>query len=219
MGMTQYPQVFLGNKAHFSKMKLSINSQSSGRATPLPPDAPPSIRSISSVRKQRRAQQKHRRFPTIDYAARLSHFDPKSDYSDFRGFFVLFWIGLAIMVITTMLRNIQDTGYPLRAKVWALLTVNTWQLGLSDLAMVVSTSLSLPLQRAFRTHKGLLRWKKYGMLIQSIYQIAWLVFWVKYNRRSLSQSLVVLIRVVGLLCSIGHGRLRSSSPFILWSCL
>ncbi|KAI4209070.1 MAG: hypothetical protein LQ351_007966 [Letrouitia transgressa] len=113
---------------------------SSGRSTPIPPDAPPSAKSISSARKHVRAQQKHRIFPTVEYAARVSHFDPKSDYRDFRGFFVLFWIGLAIMVITTMLRNIKDTGFPFRVGVWALLVEKTWQLALSDGAMVASTA-------------------------------------------------------------------------------
>lgn len=156
-----------------------IDSYASGRSTPLPPDAPPSAKSISSVRKQRRAEQKHRIFPTVDYAARVSHFDPKSDYRDFRGFFVLFWIGLAIMVITTMLRNIKDTGYPIRVRVWALLTANTWQLGFSDLVMVGSTALSLPLQLVFRNSNGLLKWRNFGMPVQSLFQVLWLILWVK----------------------------------------
>ncbi|KAL8931697.1 MAG: hypothetical protein Q9216_007107 [Gyalolechia sp. 2 TL-2023] len=171
-----------GVKANGSppKPENSNSGISSGRSTPLPPDAPPSAVSISSARRQKRAQQKHRLFPTIDYAARLSHFDPKSDYRDFRGFFILFWIGLAIMVITTMLRNIKDTGFPFRAGVWSLLTERVWQLALSDGAMVLSTSLSLPLHRLFRNSKGWLRWENGGMAIQSIYQAAWLVLWVNW---------------------------------------
>lgn len=175
-----------------------INFSHSGRSTPLPPDAPPSVKSISSVRKQVRAQHKQRLFPTIDYAARVSHFDPKSDYKDFRGFFVLFWIGLAIMVLTTMLRNIKDTGYPLRVQVWALLTANTWQLGLSDIVMIASTGLSLPMQRLFRRSNGWLRWINCGMLIQSVFQVAWLGLWVKY---------VILNLLVGLLLTGAAGRL------------
>ena len=127
-----------------------------------------------------RAQAKRRLFPTIEYTPRVSHFDPKSEYTNFRGFFVLFWIGLAIMVITTMLRNIKDTGHPLRVQVWALLTENTWQLALSDTAMVVSTGLSLPLQKLFSRSNGWLRWKRAGMPIQSLFQLAWLCLWVKW---------------------------------------
>lgn len=119
-------------------------------------------------------------FPTIDYSARVSHFDPKSEYKDFRGFFVLFWVGLAIMVITTISRNVKDTGYPLRVGMWSLLTANVWQLAISDLAMVGSTYMSLPLQKLFRGSKGSLRWEKGGMAVQSIFQVAWVVLWIKF---------------------------------------
>jgi len=83
------------------------------------------------------------------------------------------------MVITTMLRNIKDTGNPMRVRVWSLLTANTWQLGLSDGVMVASTAISLPLQRFFRRSKGFLSWGKGGMAVQSILQAGWLVVWVK----------------------------------------
>jgi sterol O-acyltransferase len=110
----------------------------------------------------------------------VSHFDPKSEYSNFRGFYVLFWIGLAIMVLTTMLRNIKDTGLPLRVRPWALLTANTWQLGLSDLVMVLSTGLSVPMQQTVRKSNGALRWSRLGMPIHSIFELTWLVLWVNW---------------------------------------
>ena len=150
----------------------------SNPGTPVPPDAPPSVQATSSARKQVRAEQKRRLFPTIDYTSRVSHFDPRSDYHDFRGFFVLFWIGLAIMVITTMLRNLKETGSPLSFRQWGLFTANIWELAFSDLAMVSSTALSLPLHRLFKNSRGWLRWNAGGMWVQSLYQSVWLVFWV-----------------------------------------
>ncbi|RMD42068.1 hypothetical protein DV735_g3042, partial [Chaetothyriales sp. CBS 134920] len=153
---------------------------SSGRATPVPPDAPPSAHSISSARKQARAKAKHRLFHSINYTPRVSHFDPASEYSNFRGFFVLFWIGLSIMVVTTALRNIKETGYPLRVEVYRVLSRNVVALGLSDLAMVASTAVALPLQRLFRRSSGLLRWRRAGIVIQSLYQILWLILWVEW---------------------------------------
>ena len=87
------------------------------------------------------------------------------------------------MVITTMLRNIKDTGYPLRVQMWTLLTANTWQLGISDSVMVVSTWFSVPLQKAFR-RKGFMRWEKGGMPVQSIFQVTWLFLMVKYVKSS-----------------------------------
>lgn len=170
-------------------MKDHLTDGNSGRSTPVPADAPPSAHSISSARRQVRAQQRQRLFPTIEYEARLSHFDSNSDHRDFRGFFVLFWIGLAIMVITTMLRNIKDTGHPMRNRIWSLFTEKTWQLGLSDLAMSASTGLSLPLHLLFRRSRGWLRWDKGGMAIQSVYQLGWLVFWIWYDKESLFREM------------------------------
>ncbi|GAD96484.1 sterol o-acyltransferase (APE2), putative [Paecilomyces variotii No. 5] len=152
--------------------------QSSGTSTPVPEDAPPSVHSLSSARKQVRARR--RLFYTIDYVPRVSHFDPESDYHDFHGFFTLFWIGLFIMVVTTMLRNIKDTGYPMRVQVLSLLTANVWQLALSDLAMVATTGVTIPLHHLFRTARGGLRWSQGGMVIQSLYQFAWLCLWVSW---------------------------------------
>lgn len=159
----------------------NVSGQTSGRSTPVPADAPPSVQSISSARKQLRAEQRRRLFPTIEYASRVSHFDPNSDYRDFQGFYILFWIALTIMIITTMLRNIKDTGYPMRVQIWQLFTVKVWELGLADGMMVLSTAVSLPLHKIFRSRLGKtlgLRWATGGMAIQSIYQTMWFSFWV-----------------------------------------
>ncbi|KIV88041.1 hypothetical protein PV10_08971 [Exophiala mesophila] len=153
---------------------------SSGRSTPVPQDAPPSVQSISSARKHARAQAKHRLFHTINYTPRVSHFDPRSEYRDFRGFFVLFWISLSIMVITTGLRNIKETGHPLRVQVYTILSRNVLSLGLSDAAMVGTTALSLAIQKLVRGQTGLLRWRRAGIWIQSIFQLFWLILWVEW---------------------------------------
>jgi sterol O-acyltransferase len=85
------------------------------------------------------------------------------------------------MVITTMLRNIKDTGYPMRAQIWQLFTVKVWQLALADGLMVATTAVSLLLHKLFRNSTGplgWLRWGNGGMTIQSIYQILWFAAWV-----------------------------------------
>jgi sterol O-acyltransferase len=161
-----------------SGIALDVANGVSGRSTPVPADAPPSAHSISSARKQLRAEQRRRLFPTIEYASRVSHFDPNSDYRDFQGFYILFWIALTIMAVTTMLRNVKDTGYPMRVQIWQLFTVKVWELALADALMVGTTAISLPLHRLFRNKTLRLRWKGMGMVIQSIYQTFWFAFWV-----------------------------------------
>ncbi|KAK3988353.1 hypothetical protein QBC44DRAFT_104447 [Cladorrhinum sp. PSN332] len=162
----------------------SVNGNSSGmtsgRSTPVPPDALPSVKSLSTARKQVRAEARRRIFPTIEFASRLSHFDPNSDYRDFHGFFNLFWIGLAILAITTMLRNIKDTGYPLRVQIWGLFTVKIWHLAIADFLMVASSAVALPLHKMFRAAPvgGALGWATGGTAIMSIYQVLWMALWV-----------------------------------------
>lgn len=192
---------------HQGRLALPLLSQpaniSSGRSTPVPADAPPSAHSISSARKQIRAERSRRLFPTIEYASRLSHLDPNSDYRDFQGFYVLFWIALTIMAITSMLRNIKDTGYPMRVQIWQLFTVKTWELGLADSLMVASTAISLPLHKLFRKSR-ILHWAGPGMAIQSIYQAIWLAFWVALVQM-LPTILLPLTVLVFRFSATGHG--------------
>jgi sterol O-acyltransferase len=152
----------------------------SGRSTPVPENAPPSAKYLSSARKEARAAQRRRIFPTVEFASRVSHFDPQSDYRDFHGFFNLFWIGLAIMGITSMLRNMRDTGFPLRFQIWSLFTVKISHLAIADFLMVASTAVSVPLHRRVRRQPAgsPWTWKRGGMALQSVYQIVWLSVWI-----------------------------------------
>lgn len=150
----------------------------SGRSTPVPENAPPSAKSLSAARKLARAEQRRRIFPTIEFASRVSHFDPASDYRDFHGFFNLFWIGLAIMGITTMLRNTKDTGFPLQIKIWTLFTVKLWHLAVADSLMVATTGVSLLVHGVARRSSGVWTWKRGGVVVQSVYQVVWFAVWV-----------------------------------------
>ncbi|KAJ1329210.1 sterol O-acyltransferase [Microdochium nivale] len=156
------------------------SGQTSGRSTPVPENAPESIKAISSARRQVRAERRGRIFPTIEYASRVSHFDPESDYRDFHGFFNLFWIGLAIMATTTMLRNYKDTGSLLRIQIWQLFPIKLWHLAIADFLMVATTAVSLPLHNFTRacSSTSAWTWNKAGMAFQSIYQVFWLAAWV-----------------------------------------
>ena len=126
-----------------------------------------------------RAEERRRRlFPSTNFQSRVSHFDPESDHHDFHGFFNLFWIGLAIMGITSMLRNYKDTGFPFRKQIWTLFTIKLWHLAIADFLMVASTAIIVPLHRKCRKSRVGMTWTKGGMLIQSAYEVAWLSVWI-----------------------------------------
>jgi sterol O-acyltransferase len=146
----------------------------------VPHDALPSIKATSSAKKQKRAEVKRRMFPTIDYSARVSHFDPRSEHHDFRGFFVLFWVALTIMVITASLRSWKENGVPLMLSQWSVLTENIYELALSDVLMGLSICLCYPLQLMYMSSNGIFRWYYGGMVFQSIFQAAWLLFWIRW---------------------------------------
>ena len=84
------------------------------------------------------------------------------------------------MVITTMLRNIKETGLPIRARPWALFTVNAWQLAVSDGAMVFSTAIALLIQKASQKSTGLMRWAQIGMPVHIVYETLWLALWINW---------------------------------------
>lgn len=84
------------------------------------------------------------------------------------------------MGITSMLRNIKDTGFPLRVQIWNLFVVKPWHLAVADLFMVATTALSLPLHRAARNAPAgsPMTWSRGGMALQSVFQASWLGVWV-----------------------------------------
>lgn len=115
-------------------------------------------------------------FPTVDYESRVSHFDPQSQYHDFRGFFALFWIGLFIMVLTTALRNLKETGQIVRTSIFSLFALAPAELALAELLMALSTIICLHLQRMFQRNN--VSWSKTGYLMQHAIQSLWLGVWV-----------------------------------------
>lgn len=70
---------------------------------------------------------------------------------------------------------------------------NIYELGASDLLMCASTAISLPLHLLYKNSNGLLKWNRGGMVVQSLYQLGWLVFWcglpfVSANSKNISIS-------------------------------
>lgn len=170
----------LSNGSHDRLLALR-NGGLRERSSSAPPadDAPPSVKATSAARRQNRRATK-RLFPTVDYEERVSYFDPKSTYSNFRGFFVLFWIGLAIMVITQALRNLRETGRLLTFKQWPLFREHLEELAASDLLMCASTLINLPLHHVFKNSTGLFRWSAGGVYLQSAVQAGWLYLWISW---------------------------------------
>lgn len=79
-----------------------------------------------------------------------------------------------------MIRNFKEMGTPIVISQWSLFTENIWELAVSDLLMAASAMISLPLHKLYMRSNGILRWGKGGMALQTLFQGAWLAYWVGY---------------------------------------
>ena len=79
-----------------------------------------------------------------------------------------------------MLRNIKETGYPFQIQLYKLMSRNVLSLGFSDLAMVLSTGISLPFAKLFRNGPWIFQWRNGGWWLQSIYELGWLALWTQW---------------------------------------
>ena len=84
------------------------------------------------------------------------------------------------MVLTTMLRNLKETGYPLSMRQWGLFTKNIYEMAIIDLIMVASTGISMPLNKVFKNNRSWLQWRHQGMNVQIVFQACWLLLWVSW---------------------------------------
>lgn len=81
------------------------------------------------------------------------------------------------MVMTAMLRSYKEGRPILMLSQWSLFTENIWELAISEFLMVSTLYIIIPLQLLYRT-STVFRWNYKGMLLQSVFQIAWLVQWI-----------------------------------------
>ncbi|GLB41942.1 putative sterol O-acyltransferase [Lyophyllum shimeji] len=122
----------------------------------------------------------------ITFAPRKSHFDISNESSgtnEFRGFFSLFWISIFIFTIRAYVQGIESSGRPLNLALATMFSQDAIMLAISDLVLVLSTCVCLPLAYAMKK-----RWIRYywtGMIIQHVLQssiLAGAITWT-FNRK------------------------------------
>ena len=84
------------------------------------------------------------------------------------------------MVISTMIRNIRETGFPFIFKQRQLFLENLWEMAFSDFFMTASIMISLPLHKVYARSKGILRFSRGGVWVQAAFQVIWLLYWVQW---------------------------------------
>jgi len=118
----------------------------------------------------------------IAFAPRKSHFDLENEQSgknDFRGFFTLFWISMFLFAVSSYIRSIEATGYPLPFAFASLFSQDAIALAITDAVMVLSTGLCVPFAKAIS--KGWIKYYSFGLVLQHLWQMALLALAVTWT--------------------------------------
>ncbi|KAF9249481.1 hypothetical protein DTO013E5_4123 [Penicillium roqueforti] len=125
------------------------------------------------------------RFQDLKFTRQLSTFQNLGTTApQFHGFFVLFWMGVTLMLFRLAANNWRTYG-----SIWGkneiihlMMDKDVMVLGLTDLLLCWSTGFCLILQRVIL--RGYIRWNGLGWLIQNIWQTTYLgvVIWWTYHR-------------------------------------
>lgn len=110
-------------------------------------------------------------FRDLQFTRQRSAFDrqnPSFYSSQFHGFFTLFWLGVALMLVKIAASNFRTYGTPFGTTevIELMLSRDVLVLGITDLILCWSTLFCLGLQRAIL--RGYLRWSGFGWVIQNV---------------------------------------------------
>jgi sterol O-acyltransferase len=114
------------------------------------------------------------RFQELKFTQKSSTLhDLESTSPQFHGFFVLFWMGVTLMLLKVAANNwrIYDSIWGKNEIIRLMLDKDVVVLGLTDMALCWSTGFCLLLQRAIL--KGYLRWNGLGWLVQNVSHPEW----------------------------------------------
>ncbi|CAL5874884.1 uncharacterized protein PFLUO_LOCUS9186 [Penicillium psychrofluorescens] len=126
-------------------------------------------------------------FRDLKFTRQLSTFDrqnPTFSSSQFHGFFVLFWLGVVLLLVKVAANNwrIYGTLWGKNEILCLMFHKDVLVLGVTDLVLCWSPTLCLVLQWA--VFKGYLRWSRTGWIVQNIWQATYLgvAIWWTYHR-------------------------------------
>jgi len=152
----------------------------------------PEIREVLRKGIEREAQEasgkkQRMRFRDLVFTRQFTTFDrqnPVSSESPFFGFFTLFWIAMAFLLLQSAMRNYREYGSILGSNEVAkmMFSHDVLVLGATDGVMTVGMFVTFFLQ--VLVQKGYINWSKGGWVLQNVWQTAYLasVVWWAYFR-------------------------------------
>ncbi|BFZ64566.1 Sterol O-acyltransferase 2 (Sterol-ester synthase 2) [Saitoella coloradoensis] len=171
-----------------NKVDAELKQSDAGRIELKTKDAPSSSSEDDPAARRRRTRtntSKRKEFHDLVFEPRMTALDrtnPKSAESPFLGFYSLFWLSLALLVVKTLAQNYHNTGHFLGSQLHATFTKDIFAVFWVDLLMVASSSFCLVLHKLVQN--GLVDWDREGWIIQHVWQTVYLfgaigVTWVR----------------------------------------
>ncbi|KAK6199905.1 sterol O-acyltransferase 2 [Scheffersomyces amazonensis] len=145
--------------------------------------------SKSRLNKKKTESHHHKyvsQFGDIKFSSQSSTiFDSPNFYeSQFFGFYVLFWLGTAFYMMNVFVNYYYVNAEPIYE--WPIVQIlkkDIIKVGFTDLAMYLSTYLVFFIQLACRSNY--INWTGAGWIIQSVYEIVFLKFWLWFASASM----------------------------------
>ena len=147
-------------------------------------------------------KKKYTRFRDLVFTRQFTTFDrqnPLSSQSPFHGFFTLFWLICAALLIRVAAHNQRTHGSVFGGNelMHMMFDRDLFVMGLTDGAMCATTMFGFLLQRIVQ--KGWLSWNGSGWIIQNVWQMAYLtavVGWTFYREWPWTHSIFIVLHAM-----------------------
>ncbi|SOV01898.1 related to acyl-CoA sterol acyltransferase [Ustilago sp. UG-2017a] len=142
----------------------------------------------------------------VSFKPRNSHFDRFNETSSrdqFRGFFTLFWVCLALFVLNTSYTSWNSTGQVLSMTFATLFSEDAWMLALSDGVLIGSLFICVPFAKVCR--RGWVRYWPTAVVFQHLWQTALLglvIKWARYREWPWVQSGFFVLHTLSMMMKI-----------------
>ncbi|KAK8205811.1 MBOAT, membrane-bound O-acyltransferase family-domain-containing protein [Phyllosticta capitalensis] len=159
-------------------------------------------RGIERENSSKDSAKSRRGFRDLVFTRQFSTFDrqnQRSYDSPFRGFFTLFWLAMALLLIRIAARNWRTYGTVFGAnEIWKMMFERDVAVLLAtDGVMVAVTVFGLLLQKLIL--KGVLRWERSGYLIEHVWQMAFLgitLYWTVYREWPWTHTIFLVLHTM-----------------------
>ncbi|SPO29196.1 related to acyl-CoA sterol acyltransferase [Ustilago trichophora] len=142
----------------------------------------------------------------VSFKPRRSHFDRFNETSSrdqFRGFFTLFWVCLALFVLNTSYTSFASTGQVLSLTFATLFSKDAWMLALSDGVLIASLFMCVPFANVCR--RGWVRYWPTAVVFQHLWQATLLglvIKWARYREWPWVQSGFFVLHTLAMMMKI-----------------